>query len=193
MIGASASSVGTVISRVLLFRDVQEISTGARSIGRPTGSSQRTRPGAEKWRSSSPSAPVTLIQPLACQASIRPRRPSPACRQRQAHRRHQSAVAPAASHPDRRAVPRRGARGALRARTRITPPSGPPIHPGWRRCSSVEYPGYSPSSRLAGQSPRPPNLQHLFPDKPLVKREIKTASSVPVFFSFLPVAGCLCP
>jgi hypothetical protein len=41
-----------------------------------------------------------------------------------------------------------------------------PIHPALQRCSSVEYIKYSPSSRLAGQAPRPQNLQHLFPDKP---------------------------
>ncbi len=35
---------------------------------------------------------------------------------------------------------------------------GPPMHPVRRRCSSIKYPRYSPSSRLAGRVPRHPIL-----------------------------------
>jgi outer membrane protein len=35
----------------------------------------------------------------------------------------------------------------------------PPMHPGPRRCSSVEYARYAPSSRLAGRAPRRPRCR----------------------------------
>ena len=44
----------------------------------------------------------------------------------------------------------------LRARARITSPFRPPMYPVWRRCSSVEYCLYAPSSRLASRAPRRP-------------------------------------
>ena len=46
----------------------------------------------------------------------------------------------------------------LRARARITSHFGPPMHPVWRRCSSVEYCPYAPSSRLASRAPRRPKM-----------------------------------
>ena len=36
----------------------------------------------------------------------------------------------------------------------------PPMHPAPRRCSSVEYSRYAPSSRLAGRAPRRPSVPH---------------------------------
>ena len=44
----------------------------------------------------------------------------------------------------------------LRARARTTSYVRPPRPPVWRRCSSVEYCPYAPSSRLASRAPRRP-------------------------------------
>jgi hypothetical protein len=45
----------------------------------------------------------------------------------------------------------------LRVRARITSPVWTPIHPVWRRCSSVSYEEYAQSSRLARQASHHPN------------------------------------
>ena len=47
----------------------------------------------------------------------------------------------------------------LWARSRITSHSWPPIHPVWRRSSSVKYCLDAPSSRLASRTPRRPKMQ----------------------------------
>ena len=48
-----------------------------------------------------------------------------------------------------------------RARSRITAHFWSPIHPAWRRCSSVAYCRYARSSRLANRAPRQPKFQRI--------------------------------
>ncbi len=51
----------------------------------------------------------------------------------------------------------------------------PPMHPGLRRCSSVKYARYSPSSRLASRAPRRPRYVTVFTNR-------TTKQKVPPFF-----------
>jgi hypothetical protein len=44
---------------------------------------------------------------------------------------------------------------SLRARERLSRSPSRSMHPRWRRCSSVKYEQYAPSSRLAIRAPRP--------------------------------------
>jgi len=50
-----------------------------------------------------------------------------------------------------------------------TAPFWTPMHPAWRRCSSLTYARYARSSRLAMRAPRRPEMTHLFPDRPLAR------------------------
>ena len=60
----------------------------------------------------------------------------------------------------RSAVARRdeGAEGPVKITSRFWPP----IHPVWRRCLSVEYCRYAPSSRRASRAPRRPQSANVF-------------------------------
>jgi len=43
----------------------------------------------------------------------------------------------------------------------------PPVHPGWLRCKSSEYPDIPALSRLAGRAPQLPKIVSLFLGEPL--------------------------
>ncbi len=67
----------------------------------------------------------------------------------------------------------------LRARSRITSHFWAPIHPVWRRYSSVEYCRYAPSSRLASRAPRRPQECELILDRTLTQQLRRAAVSIP--------------
>ena len=91
-----------------------------------------------------------------CRSGLR--RPASAPGTRFGHHRRQDGGATARC---RRCLPGRplAASTYLRARSKITSHSWPPIHPVWRRYSSVEYCRYAPSSRLASRASRHPRMR----------------------------------
>ena len=56
--------------------------------------------------------------------------------------------------------------------------SRPPMHPVPRRCSSVTYSRYAPSSRLAGRAPRRPRCLTVFMKRTTERRTIECTFGV---------------